>query len=73
MFLFFFIFRGGKGDSSGNAIPEEWQLNCNLREILTFLGIFGFFTYIYNGVGDSSGNAIPEEWQLVFFNNNWWS
>jgi len=45
VFLFFIYIYKGMGDSSGKAIPEEWQLICNLREIF-FIFICVFF-YLY--------------------------
>jgi len=36
LIVVFGFFLWGKGDSSGDAIPEEWQLICILREFFIF-------------------------------------
>jgi hypothetical protein len=41
LLFFFFSFLRGKGDSSGHAITEEWQVICNLSS--RFFWIFIFF------------------------------
>jgi len=59
----FYLYLQGLGDSSGNAIPEEWAANLQIQGNLYRFFFFVFVFYLYlQGVGDSSGNAIPEEW-----------
>ena len=51
VFLCFLYIYKGLGDSSGNAIQEEWQLVCNLRESYLCFCVFIFSLYLQGGWG----------------------